>query len=585
MPSKTDQKMRSAHALALLWRYLSAHTGLLVLAMALSVISNLLALVGPALSGKAIDALGGAGKVDFPMVYRYAGAMALFYIASSLMAYLLSRIMIRLSQKTMYCLRRDLFQRLSHLPVGYFDSHSTGDIVSRMSYDIDTVGASLSTDLLQISTSAITVLGSLLMMLRISPLLVSVFGVTIPISILFTRYRSKKVRPLFSKRSAELGRLNGFSEETLSGLKTIRAYHQEDSFTQRFDERNQQAVDATYVADYYASITGPSVNFINNLSLSMISVLGSLLFLGGRVSLGNLSSFVLYSRKFSGPINELANIVSELQSTFAATERIFFLLEEPMETADRPDAQDLGQVEGRVELDHVSFGYEPGKTILKDLSFSAQPGSLTAIVGPTGAGKTTIINLLMRFYDPDEGSIRLDGRDLRDITRKSLRLAYAMVLQDTWLFTGTVYENIAYGREGATREEVEAAAKAAHIHEFITRLPQGYDTVLSENGVAISKGQKQLLTIARAMLQESSMLILDEATSNVDTRTEQEIQSAMRRLMEGKTCFVIAHRLSTIQNADHILVMRDGQVVEQGDHASLLQAGGFYAQLYNAQFQ
>ena len=238
-----------------------------------------------------------------------------------------------------------------------------------------------------------------------------------------------------------------------------------------------------------------------------------------------------------------------------------------------------------MELDHVSFGYEPGKTILKDLSFSAQPGSLTAIVGPTGAGKTTIINLLMRFYDPDEGSIRLDGRDLRDITRKSLRLAYAMVLQDTWLFTGTVYENIAYGREGATREEVEAAAKAAHIHEFITRLPQGYDTVLSENGVAISKGQKQLLTIARAMLQESSMLILDEATSNVDTRTEQEIQSAMRRLMEGKTCFVIAHRLSTIQNADHILVMRDGQVVEQGDHASLLQAGGFYAQLYNAQFQ
>ena len=353
----------------------------------------------------------------------------------------------------------------------------------------------------------------------------------------------------------------------------------------RFDQRNKEAVDAYYMADYYGSMTGPSVNFINNLSLALISTFGAILFLFGHISLGNLSSFVLYSRKFSGPINEMANIISELQSACAAAERVFRLIDEPPETPDLPQALEVTSVDGRVDIEHVKFGYDPQRTIIHDLNLTAKPGSLVAIVGPTGAGKTTIINLLMRFYDPDSGEIRLDGHEIRHITRKSLRLSYAMVLQDTWLFHGTVFENIAYGKKGATLEDVTAAAKAARIHHYITRLPDGYDTILNEDGMNISQGQKQLLTIARAMLLDARMLILDEATSNVDTRTEQQIQAAMRTLMEGKTCFVIAHRLSTIQNADTILVVRDGEIVEQGNHQELMQRGGFYAGLYRSQFQ
>ena len=332
-------------------------------------------------------------------------------------------------------------------------------------------------------------------------------------------------------------------------------------------------------------MTGPSVNFINNLSLALISMFGALLFLFGGLGLGALSSFVLYSRKFSGPINEIANIISELQSACAAAERVFRLIDEPAEPEDRAEAAVLADVRGEVEMAHVRFGYLPDKTVIHDLNLRAEPGNLVAIVGPTGAGKTTIINLLMRFYDPDAGCIRLDGHEIRQVTRKSLRLAYAMVLQDTWLFHGTIFDNIAYGKKDASRPEVEAAAKAARIHSYITRLPEGYDTILNEDGMNISQGQKQLLTIARAMLLDANMLILDEATSNVDTRTEIQIQEAMRALMRGKTCFVIAHRLSTIQNADTILVVRDGDIVEQGNHQSLMESGGIYAELYRSQFQ
>ena len=329
----------------------------------------------------------------------------------------------------------------------------------------------------------------------------------------------------------------------------------------------------------------PTVNFINNLSLSLISVFGALLYLAGSMSIGNISSFVLYSRKFSGPINEAANIFSELQSALAAAERVFRLLDENPEAPDREEAEELTNVKGDVRLEHVQFGYVPGRTIIHDLSFQASPGKLIAIVGPTGAGKTTLINLLMRFYDPDKGQILVDRKPADSVTRKSLRRAYAMVLQDTWLFYGSIYENLAYGKEGATKEEVEAAAKAAHIHSFIKRLPEGYDTILTDEGTNISKGQKQLLTIARAMLLDAKMLILDEATSNVDTRTEKQIQKAMLKLMEGKTCFVIAHRLSTIENADWILVVNDGEVVEQGTHKELMTADGFYRHLYNAQYE
>ncbi len=569
-----------------LWSYIYAHKFMALGAVLLTVGSNLLALLGPYLSGRAIDAIGlTKGGVDFPTVFFYCALMALFYGASAGLSYGLSILMIRLSQKIVREMRQQVFDRLTLLPVKYFDRHQTGDIVSHISYDIDTVNASLSNDLLQIAASVITVVGSLVMMIAISPALVLVFVVTIPMSVLFTRYMTKKVRPLFHKRSVMLGQLNGFVEEVISGQKTTKAYHQEQTQIGRFDKKNKEAVDAYYNAEYYGAMTGPSVNFINNLSLAFISVFGSMLFLLQRISIGDLSSFVLYSRRFSGPINEMANIVSELQSACAAAERVFDLMDQPTEPEDSRDAVEADRVDGDVKMEHVGFGYEKDKEIIHDLSLHAPPGGLTAIVGPTGAGKTTLINLLMRFYDPDRGQITLDGRDIQDITRKSLRLSYAMVLQDTWLFTGTIFDNLAYGKKDAKRSDVEAAAKAARIHRYIMALPKGYDTILDENGINISQGQKQLLTIARAMLLDAKMLILDEATSNVDTRTEQQIQAAMRTLMKDKTCFVIAHRLSTIQNANNILVVRDGDIVEQGTHRELMERGGFYAGLYQSQFQ
>lgn len=568
-----------------MWGYLYRHKWMLLGALVLTVTSNLLALIGPMLSGKAIDAIGtAAGGVDFKTVFFYCALMAVFYIASSALSYVLSILMVKLSQKIAYRMRKDISDKLLELPVRFFDTHQTGDLVSRISYDIDTVNASLSNDLLQICTSVITVVGSLAMMLAISPELVLVFAVTIPISIILTKYMTGRVRPLFRRRSAKLGELNGFVEEIITGQKTIKAYHQERTMIGRFDEKNKDAADAYYNADYYGSMVGPSVNFVNNLSLSLISVFGALLYLGGSLTLGNLSSFVLYSRKFSGPINEMANILSELQSACAAAERVFRLIDEEPEPADRADARELLDVRGDVAMEHVRFGYNPEKIIIHDLNLHAAPGALIAVVGPTGAGKTTIINLLMRFYDPDSGVIKVDGTPALEVSRKSLRLAYAMVLQDTWLFHGTIFENIAYGKEDATQEDVERVAKAAKIHQYIQSLPKGYDTVLNEDGMNISQGQKQLLTIARAMLLDSKMLILDEATSNVDTRTELEIQQAMTELMKGKTCFVIAHRLSTIENADNILVVQDGEIVEQGQHAALLQKGGVYAGMYNSQF-
>ena len=586
-PRGTMEKPKDRKKVLLrLWTYIWRHKWMALAGLLLTITSNLLALLGPMLSGAAIDAIGiEPGRADFPKVFFYCGLMVIFYAASSLLSYVLSILMIQLSQKIVFRMRQEVFDHLTMLPVRYFDSHQTGDIVSRISYDIDTVNASLSNDLLQIAASIITVVGSFLMMVVISPALVLVFVITIPMSILFTRYMTKKVRPLFHTRSVRLGELNGFVEEVITGQKTTKSYHQEETMVGRFDEKNDAAVDAYYNADYYGGMTGPSVNFINNLSLAFVSIFGAILFLWGRLSIGNLSSFVLYSRKFSGPINEVANIISELQSACAAAERVFRLIDEEPEPADVPGAVTADRVEGEVAIDHVHFGYDPGKAIIHDLSFLAPKGSLTAIVGPTGAGKTTLINLLMRFYDPQSGAITLDGRDIRQITRKSLRLSYAMVLQDTWLFTGTIFENLAYGKKDATLEEVQRAAKAARIHHYIMTLPKGYDTVLDDNGMNISQGQKQLLTIARAMLLDAKMLILDEATSNVDTRTEIQIQAAMRELMKEKTCFVIAHRLSTIQNADRILVVRDGDIVEQGTHSSLMAQQGFYASLYHSQFQ
>ena len=576
--------MKTLHRL---WLYLSPHRTLILGVILLTILSNCLALMGPMLSGRAIDAIEpGPGKVIFARVFRYCAWMAAFYLLCAALNYFLSAQMVTLSQRTAREMRKDVFDKLMELPVSFFDLHQTGDIISHISYDIDTVNTSLANDLLQICTTVITVSGSLFMMFSIAPILGLAFLITVPLGSFFIKSQAGKIHFYFRKRSIALGALNGFVEEIVSGQKSIKTYHQEETFIARFDKANEDAVNAYYDADYHSSSLGPSVNFINNIGLTIVSVFGAILYLAGRISLGNMSSFVLYSRKFSGPINEVANILSEIQSAAAAADRVFRLLDMENEKADLPLAPDLGDVRGDVEFSHVRFGYLPEKPVLKDLSLRAEPGNLIAIVGETGAGKTTIINLLMRFYDPQEGTISIDARPIQRLTRKSLRMGFAMVLQESWLFHGTVFENIAYGYEGKlpVGEAVIAAARAAQAHNFIMRLPQGYDTVLSEDGVNISQGQKQLLTIARAMLLDVKMLILDEATSNVDTRTEMKIQEALRTLMKNKTCFVIAHRLSTIQNANLILVMENGKLTEQGSHQSLLAQKGVYAGLYHSQF-
>lgn len=564
--------------------YIMEHKYWMLLAIVTTIFSNVFALIGPDLSGKAVDCIVGKGSVDFSGVTYYCIWMAVFYVSSAALSYVLSRILIRVSRRVVFKMRAEVFNKLSVLPVSYYDTNSTGDILSRISYDIDTINASLTNDVVHVFSSAVTVIGALFMMLKISPVMVLVFVFTIPVSICLTKFITSFTKPLFRRRSAKLGELNGFVEEMIGGQKTIKAYNRENQIADKFDEKNEEAVMAYYKADYYGSTVGPSVNFMNNLSLSLVSFFGSLLYFAGSISVGNISTFVLYSRKFSGPINEIANLAGELQSAFSAAERVFRLLDEAPEPEDKPDAVSIDKVEGEVELKNVKFGYNKDVTIINNLSFKAPKGALVAIVGPTGAGKTTIINLLMRFYDIDSGSITLDGTEISSIKRRDMRLAYSMVLQDTWLFSGSVYDNIAYGKEGATKEEVIKACKDAEIHDFIMTLPDGYDTILTDDGSSISKGQKQLLTIARAMMLEAELLILDEATSNVDTRTEMKIQKAMRRLMENKTCFVIAHRLSTIREADKILVVRDGDIVEQGTHEELMKAESFYAHLYNSQF-
>jgi ATP-binding cassette subfamily B protein len=566
--------------------YLLEHKGQLVLAFVLVVISSGLSLAGPKLSGEAIKAIeGGAGKVNIDRVILFCSLMAIFYLVSSVLSYFLSILMINLSKKISLRMRKQVFDHLLHLPVGYFDRNQTGDIISRLSYDIDTVNASLSSDLLQIITSAITIVGSFVMMCIIYPPLISIFILTVPVSIWFIKYRSQKVRPLFRKRSAKLGELNGYAEEMLSGQKTIKAYNRENVIIGRFNAKNDEAVEAFYNAEYQGSVIGPAVNFINNFSMSLVSMLGAILFIFKGISLSGISEFILYSRRFSGPIGEIANIIADLQSATSAAERIFRILDEEPEKADSPDAEEITDVKGNVSFESVTFGYDESKTVLESFSLDVKAGSTVAIVGPTGAGKTTIVNLLMRFYDPQSGDIKIDGKSIFSITRDSLRSSFTMVLQDTWLFNGTIKENIAFGNKNAKDDDIIQAAKTAGIHDYIVSLKDGYDTVLSDDGVNVSKGQKQLLTISRALLSDAPILILDEATSNVDSRTEQAIQKAMLSLMNGRTSFVIAHRLSTIKNADVILVIKDGKIVESGNHDELINQNGLYSSLYYSQFE
>ena len=584
--SKTDRPKDKKGAMVRLTSYIIKYRVYLFAAVILGTAGNVAALVGPMIAGKAIDVISaGKGNVNFNKVMFYVVCLFIFYIISSVMTYILSTIMIKLGRKVANDMRKEVFAKLLKLPVSYFDNNQTGDIISRVSYDIDVINTSVSADVTQLITSIITIVGSFIMMFVISRKLIVVQLITLPASILYTRYMTKRTRPLFSARSKKYGQMNGFTEEMFTGQKTIAAYAKEDVMIKRFEKYNEAAADGYYNADYYGTIIGPSIGFINNFSLALIGVFGSLLYIACKGSLGQISSFILYSRKFSGPVNEVANMYNEILSALAAAERVFRLLDEEEETPDGREAKVLKEVKGEVLFENVTFGYEENETVINDFSLTVKPGKVVAIVGATGAGKTTLINLLMRFYDVDGGSIKIDGTDIREYTRDSLRNAFTMVLQDTWLFGGTIRENLVYGNENVTDDMLKEAVKACNLEYYINNMPEGYDTLIREGGNNISKGQKQLLTIARAMLINKHMLILDEATSNVDTRTEKEIENAMLKLMENKTCFVIAHRLSTIENADVILVLKDGVISEQGTHRELLEKGGMYYNMYISQYR
>lgn len=566
-----------------LLKYVLREWKLFLLTLVLVISSNILILWGPRLSGAAIDSIANT-PIDFDKTKLNIFLMLLAYLGSSLLTYISTRVMIRVSENVIVKMRQDTFDKIVDLPIKYIDEHQTGDLVSRISYDLDVVNQVISNNVVSIIASIITVVGSFYMMLKISPNMTIIFLLVIPITTLFTVYRVKKTRPLFAKRSKKLGEMNGYVEEMLNGQKTIQAYEKENFFSSEFRNINDESIDAYYKADYQASINFPTMMLITNLSIGIVSIFGSLMYLSGNLTLGFLSSFVMYSRQFSFPINQIAGVVAEVQSAYSAANRVFTLLEQDNEKPDAADAIELKDIKGKVEFKNVSFGYNDDKMVIKDFNYVAKPGTLTAIVGHTGAGKTTLINLLMRFYDPQEGDILIDDISYKKIKRKSQRAGFSMVLQDTWLFNGTIKDNITYGRPDASMEEVKHAARAAHIDHFIELQEDGYNTILDEEAANLSQGQKQLLTIARAMLLNSSMLILDEATSNVDSRTEIQIQDAMNKLMENKTSFVIAHRLSTIKNADMILLMKNGEIIERGTHEELLKNKGEYYNLYNSQF-
>ena len=558
-----------------------------------AILSTTFTIIGPKVMGDAITVLfeGAYAKfsgtpgaaVDFSRIGVLLLWLCALYAASSLFSLIQQYMMAGVAQRTVYDLREDVFRKLDRLPVKYYDTHPTGDTLSRVSNDIDTIGTTLQQSLTQFITSIVTIIGILIMMLTISPLLTIIAVVSLPLSIFVIRPILKRSQKQFAKQQRTLGMLNGHIEEMYTGHQVVKAFSHEAKAVETFDQVNEELYEAGRRAQFISGIVMPVMSFIGNLTYVLISIVGGILVTKRVISIGDIQAFITYSRQLTQPLTQTANIANIIQSTIAAAERVFELLDEA-EESDEKKAELPARAQGAVSFDHVRFGYG-GEPVIKNLNVEVNPGQTVAIVGPTGAGKTTLINLLMRFYDVQGGAIRIDGTGIRDMSRDDLRSYFGMVLQETWLFNGTIRENIAYGREGATEAEVIQAAEAAHADHFIRTLPDGYETVLNEEASNISQGQKQLLTIARAILADSPIMILDEATSSVDTRTESLIQKAMNRLMEGRTSFVIAHRLSTIQHADLILVMNEGEVVEQGTHEELLDEGGFYADLYNSQFE
>lgn len=572
--------------------YLKPRRNQLIAVFIAAILSTVFTIVGPKIMGDAITLLfegayakfqGVSGAaIDFPEIGRILLFLAGLYVFSSLFTYVQQYIMSSVAQKTVYDLREDVNEKLERLPLKYFDGRTNGEILSRVTNDIDTIGSTLQQSLTQFITSIVTIVGIIIMMLTISPLLTLITVITLPISLFVIGPILKRSQKHFSDQQRTLGELNGHIEEMYTGHQVVKAFGYEKKAGAKFDAVNEELYEAGSKAQFVSGIIMPLMFFIGNLSYVVISVVGGILVTQRAITIGDIQAFITYSKQFTQPLTQTANIANIVQATVAAAERVFELLDEEEEVKEVTTAT-LTNAKGEVDFEHVDFGYGDD-LLITDMNLHVSPGQTVAIVGPTGAGKTTMINLLMRFYEVNGGKIKIDGIDTREISRSELRKSFGMVLQDTWLFNGTIKENLAYGKEGATDEEIFEAARIAHADHFIRTLPDGYDTVLNEEASNISQGQKQLLTIARAVLANPPMMILDEATSSVDTRTEIFIQQAMNRLLEGRTSFVIAHRLSTIRDADLILVMNQGKVIEQGSHEELLEKKGFYADLYNSQF-
>ncbi len=560
----------------------------------LSILSTVFSIVSPKIMGKATTKLfedlmlkfhhvPGAA-VDFDYILHILLILAGLYVASAFFAYLQQYIMASVAQNTVYDMRRDINDKLSRLPLKFFDARTHGEILSRVTNDIDNIASTLQQSLTQLITSVVTLVGVFIMMLSISPWLTLIYVAVLPLSALVTKGAATRSQKYFAGQQKSLGELSGHVEEMYTGHQIVKAFGREDEALQKFEHINESLYQVGWKAQFISGIIMPLLSFINNVGYVLVSVLGGIFVTHRTLSIGDLQAFIQYSRQFTQPIVQTANIVNVIQSTIASAERVFEILDESEEIPEADDAKVIEFPQGDVRFEDVNFSYRPDVPLIEDMDIEVQSGQTIAIVGPTGAGKTTLVNLLMRFYEIDGGKISVDGVDIRDLKRGALRRIFGMVLQDTWLFNGTIRDNIAYGLEGASEEEIIQAAKAAHADHFIRTLPEGYNTVLNEEASNISQGQKQLLTIARAILADPAILILDEATSNVDTRTEVYIQKAMTAMMKKRTSFVIAHRLSTIRDAGLILVMNHGRVIEKGTHAELLARGGFYADLYNSQF-